>query len=532
MKNYIYPCLLAAAASLASCVDDKGSYTLSPINEVEITLSNEDGYVAYLAGDPVHISADVTGTMAETNEPSRYAYHWYVKIITNLSSTASETIDLSEEREFDYVADGSLLPGSYTLYLEVTDLETGLKTIQQSSLAVLSQMTTGYLVLGENTDGTVKMDMITTMEEDTILLEDVFTDPNIREPESLVFIGQTRYGEYQNLWLTAADQSYSLTNGSYFELLEDNTLDSKMLTTFDVKRPMRVIDMFPRYDASYGCRGDSKRGYITDDAIYVTSMMSNDQIFGNPINRYSNTSTELFTPYRLAFVVNGAYMSSLFLNAIFYDMDSQAFVGPNSNSPTSATYCRKLQASASAAFEWDQSKYPDNRRLVFGQNGNAGYSYVVLTDDQNKWYAYSFKPSSTTSPSQWFSTEIDQSVATDFAQASHYAFSDDETEMVYAVGSKLYGYDLERNIGRLLKDYGSEIILLDRDAESTTARNKFYIAVSAGDGKSTLSWFTIPSDPNDIPFEEDEDMVWEINSTVKGIQWKSAGDLADESGYY
>lgn len=112
MKNYIYPCLLAAAASLASCVDDKGSYTLSPINEVEITLSNEDGYVAYLAGDPVHISADVTGTMAETNDPSRYAYHWYVKIITNLSSMASETIDLSEEREFDYVADGSLLPGS------------------------------------------------------------------------------------------------------------------------------------------------------------------------------------------------------------------------------------------------------------------------------------------------------------------------------------------------------------------------------------------------------------------------------------
>ena len=227
MKNYIYPCLLAAAASLASCVDDKGSYTLSPINEVEITLSNKDGYVAYLAGDPVHISADVTGTMAETNEPSRYAYHWYVKIITNLSSMASETIDLSEEREFDYVADGSLLPGSYTLYLEVTDLETGLKTIQRSSLAVLSQMSTGYLVLGESTDGTVKMDMITTMAEDTILLEDVFTDPNIRKPESLVFIGQTRYGEYQNLWLTAADQSYSLTNGSYFELLEDGVSVTK-----------------------------------------------------------------------------------------------------------------------------------------------------------------------------------------------------------------------------------------------------------------------------------------------------------------
>ena len=38
--------------------------------------------------------------------------------------------------------------------------------------------------------------------------------------------------------------------------------------------------------------------------------------------------------------------------------------------------------------------------------------------------------------------------------------------------------------------------------------------------------------PDDIIFEEDEDMVWEINSTIKAVQWKNAGDLEDESGYY
>ena len=84
----------------------------------------------------------------------------------------------------------------------------------------------------------------------------------------------------------------------------------------------------------------------------------------------------------------------------------------------------------------------------------------------------------------------------------------------------------------MLKDYGKPIIYLNRDVESTTDYNKFCIAVSSGDGTSTLSWFTLEEDPNEIVFKEVEDMTWEINSTVKAIQWKNAGDLADESGYY
>lgn len=59
MKKYISLFLLATAAIFTSCVDDEGSYDLSPINEMEVTISNEDGYTAYIMGDPVLISADV-----------------------------------------------------------------------------------------------------------------------------------------------------------------------------------------------------------------------------------------------------------------------------------------------------------------------------------------------------------------------------------------------------------------------------------------------------------------------------------------
>ena len=527
MKKYISLFLLATAAIFTSCVDDKGSYDLLPINEMEITLNNEDGYMAYIMGEPVLISADVKGTMAEENEPDRYAYHWYIKTITDMVSQAYSVLDLSTEREFYYTATGSdLIPGSYNLYLEVEDKETGLKALQQTTLSIASQTTTGFLVLGETAEGSVKMDMIATMAEDTVLMEDVFTDSNIKAPEALFFTGPLDM--YQHLWLTTATESYSLTSGSYFNLLEDNSIENYMLTGFDVKRPMRVLEMYPHYDPSsrIPARATPNRGYITEDAVFQVSTTASGGImsFGNPINRYDVLSAELFKPYPLAFVKSG-YISSFSFSVILYDMDSRVFVTPNSTSDT-PTICNKLQKGDK--FNWDQTTYPDNRRLVFGQNGNKTDSYALLTDDQNKWYIYKFDAGQV----QDMAVEIDLNIATDFDKATFYAFSDMETEVVYAVGSQLYAYDYERKIGKMLKDYGKPIIYLLRDIESTTNYSDFCVAVSSGDGTSTVSWFRLPEDPDDIVFEENEDMVWTVNSTVKAIQWKNAGDLADESGYY
>ena len=248
--------------------------------------------------------------------------------------------------------------------------------------------------------------------------------------------------------------------------------------------------------------------------------------YGNPINRYDVLSTELFKPYPLAFLTSG-YINSFSFYVILYDMDNNVFVMPNSNSST-PTICNKLQGGN--LFDWDQKTYPDNRHLVFGQNGIASFSYALLTDDQNKWYIYKFVVNS--AKKQELAKEVDLSKAKDFDKATFYAFSDLETEIVYAVGSQLWAYDYERQIAKMLKDYGKPIIYLIRDIESTTNNSNFCIATSSGDGTSTLSWFTLGENPDDIIFEEDEDMVWEINSTIKAVQWKNAGDLEDESGYY
>lgn len=534
MKKYLYFALLflAIGSFMSSCVDDKGSYDLSPINEVEITnIDEENGYTVFLSGSELVISPDVKGSMAELNDPNRYTYRWYIKILLEVTSQATKVIEIGNERVLHYVPQ-NLSPGTYTVYFEVTDKETGLKFLKSTSILIQSQTMTGFLVLGEKSDGSAKMDLVAMIARtDTILIEDVFSDPNIKNPENLLFIGPSRYGSYQNLWLTTSDNVYSLTNGSYYKVLENNTFDSKLLTSFDIKRPARVLDMFPRQDASSPtpCRGGSYRGYITDDAIFETSMMSNDQIFGNPINRYDGLSTELFTPYSLAFVKSG-YMSSFSLNAIFYDMDNRRFVGPNSSSPGSVAYCNKLQDTSDTPFKWDQSG--TTRQIVYGQNGNNGYSYALFKDDDNRWYVYRFSVTSVSSPRKDSAYEIDLSLAKDFDKASIYAFSSDETEVLYAVGSQLWGYDFERKKAVMLKDYQDEIIYLTQDVSSTSRKYDFIIATYSGDYKSKLSKFYLIPDPDNIAIAEDEDLVWDINSKIKAVEWKNSGDLDDESGYY
>lgn len=514
---------------ISSCVDDKGSYDLSPINEVEISnIDEEDGYTVFLSGGELIIEPEVKGTMAEVNDPDRYTYRWYISILENMTSGATRVIELGNERVLHYKPE-NISPGTYTLYFEVADKNTGLKFLKETSVLIQSKTMSGFLVLGEKSDGSVKMDMIATIyKQDTILIEDVFVDPNIKKPENLLFIGASRYGSNQNMWLTAADEVYSMTSGSNINILETNTFDKKLLTTFDIKRPAKILDMYPRPVGS-SSRGNSYRGYITEDAIFEASLMGGEQLFGNPINRYDGLSTELFKPYPLAFTKNG-YMSSFSLNVMFYDMDRQAFVVPNSSSASSVAYCKELKDNSGDVFNWNQGN--TTRELVFAQNGNNSNSYALFKDAENNWNVFVFSVTSVVAPKKVGAYAIDLSVATNFDKADIYAFSSDETEILYTVGSQLWGYDYARNKAVMLKDYNNEIIYLVQDVNSTTSKCDFIIATSNGDYKSQLSKFYLIPNPDDIAIEEDENLMWNINSRIKAIEWKNAADLEDESGYY
>ena len=54
----------------------------------------------------------------------------------------------------------SFHPGSYSLYFQVIDKSTGLEWITSTGVTVFSELTQGWLVLGELPDKEVRMDMV------------------------------------------------------------------------------------------------------------------------------------------------------------------------------------------------------------------------------------------------------------------------------------------------------------------------------------------------------------------------------------
>lgn len=521
--------LLGTVLCLFSCVEDEGTYDLQPVNEVTIEGLDENGYSVLSNVDVLYIEADIIGSLTEKNAPDAYEYSWF------LIDAEGSKQEIGTERILNYEV--ALAPGTYTLYLEVLDKGSRLKWMEHTSLSVSTEMTTGFLVLGDREDGSAELDMIAIRAgRDTILMKDLLLGEKVKGAERLIFAGRPRSGGYQTLWLTTQEKSYALTNGSYFKVMEGKTFESMLYTEFNIKRPVRVLDMFPRQYSGGTARNTSSRGYITEDAVYAASMLSGGQVFGNPINRYSSMSDELFQPYHLAFCQGSAYLSSFYLPCIYYDMTHQCFVTTNLTMAMSITNCVSLSSKDADGdlFPWDQKN--TTRKLIYGQNGyhSMGYSYALMRDDENQWFVYRFIVNrSSTIPAKNGAWPIDLNIAVNFDKASMYAFSSSETEILYAVGSELWGYDYERKIAAKLKDFGDEIILLEPEGQSQVGViNDFFVATAPESYQSTLYKIKMLDNPNAVEMEEIKNFKFTINARIKAIEWKNAPDQSNEEKYF
>jgi hypothetical protein len=96
----------------------------------------------------------------------------------------------------------------------------------------------------------------------------------------------------------------------------------EIATDFNIKRPMRVLDVFPHPTTNN--RSGMNRGYMTED-VCVFAGIGSAEYFGTPVNRWSANSTELFKFYPLAFMggsVNNNYLGY----AIIYNIDDNCFM--------------------------------------------------------------------------------------------------------------------------------------------------------------------------------------------------------------
>lgn len=538
MKNGIFLLIFLFVWSACS-VEDKGNYDYTPQNEVIVTFNKEEVDRTLEKGmDTLFIHPEVTGDIYGENEEN-YEYKWFFCSGKEHRHTVVGTGK-------DLVWPVTFKPGNYTLYFQVIDKSTGLEWIQSTSVSVYSELTRGWLLLGETADREARLDMVVWKPDDSmVLVENIFENADhLKNPSGMIFSGYRASGkDATHLWLMTEEKDLKLTWGNKFVPVGE-FYETMIVEETDVSMEVpRIRDMFPRQNASLGMantkRNHSSRGVVTDHAVYMTTiaLVDGSEVYVSPINHYSTSSKEYFKPYPMAFVLLGTrYLGNLY--PLFYDMDEECFVRPAGLYGGYNTYCVKLTDYAGDKFPWNQKE--KNRTIVYGENlFNSPSDYqcdcaALMKDKEGKdvnYYIYRFRPGAKTpfntiaEPTKVNGYTIDKTVAVDFDKATHYAFLSGGYVLLYSVGSTLYAYNYSYNT----------LTSMEVDADISCVHTdiiyggKYFWLATYDEGSQKGELKMVMCGGNQTPeLVHDENDVWPLTMKVLDVEWKYGEDPAEE----
>lgn len=525
MKNIKILSVALTALWLASCADDKGNDTLFPINELEIS-GIEDEYYKVGYKETLTIPVTLEGSLSGRDD-SQFDYQWYL-CNKEVTETSHKHTVISTEKDLEYPV--NIPSGNYRLYFRATDRETRMQWEKVSSLTVLSPFVRGFYLWGDKEDGTCGMDFVSMIaNNDTTVMADVFDNTvGLKGAKNLTFTGVYSLPHVVNLWAIAENGEYSLEHSSSLEkfgVLEDVSLDKLIFPTIEVTRPLKFVDIAPHpWGSSNMNRSRSWRILQTDGDIFFCSSITLSEAYGNPINRYSSGTTELYKPSPYLFYQdNSTYLSAV----AFFDETNHRFTIQNgaSYAVTHTVAC----TDSESPFWFDQNHYTPVRNLVYGENGyDGGYSYTLMNDENGDYYIYKFKVAlyGATGISRILARTVDKTVATDFDKASHYAFFSMQPVILYSVGADLWAYDYIRNVSKKVATMEGEITYLAMDAHSNNTPTDFIVATYDEVQKGTVYKYTIKDDPNDIVIEphvyRTQSYPWKTNLKVVKVEYRNS----------
>ena len=152
-----------------ACYNDKGNYDYQKINEIAIGNLGERHDLVYKS-DTLKIEPDLWFT-DENREDERYVFEW--KAVPEFNNANPGGV-IGHERNLKWPVE--LLPGMYYLYFKVFDKETGLMWREYTEIDIKTAVSKGFLLIGENRDGSTGVEMISLLEKDTDVIYDLMKD--------------------------------------------------------------------------------------------------------------------------------------------------------------------------------------------------------------------------------------------------------------------------------------------------------------------------------------------------------------------
>jgi hypothetical protein len=442
MKYFNIACITQALMVLlfvSGCKKDLGNYTYTDINKVGIT-NIEKSYTANYLVDTLKINPELSFSL-EQGDPGGYEYEW-IGVSTDVNSTARRTL-LGSSRNLKYLV--QLKPGGYDIYFRVKDKKTEVTAQLSFKLVVVTSTYEGWLVLTDIDQRSV-LSMVSLNGNSSRIVPDLLSNsgmPEQKSPLKIVFSSMMS-APPDNVALLSRSGAQRV-NPEFFSWSPELNVRYEMLeqTTPDFAAQLiHPVDVFSEFLIS-----------MNGDVYFKDPTDGNS--FSAPRNRIEGQSNSGFKA--APFVAHGT--NTYNVDAVFYDLNNKRFV--------------RLGYKAAACTlipDGTLFSYQTGRDLVFMSNSafNNGDTFAILKDAQQKFYLYRFNVGAKISQNYY-----DVMSAEGIANASLFAVHPSLGYVFYAVGSKVYEYDMNSRTAKLMLDFGGKEVTLLK-FNTFTSFGKYY----------------------------------------------------------
>ncbi|MBJ6368384.1 PKD-like family lipoprotein [Snuella sedimenti] len=416
--------LLGCFIFMNSCSTDEGNYDYIEINEVVFDGLLED-YIAPRF-ENLKISTDQVKFTMDSDATGNYEYSWEAVSKNQLNN---EIYKLSTDKNID--AQITLLPGNYTLYYLVKDLNTDVEFQYSANLEVINSIYEGWMVLSD-VAGEARLDMVSLLEGEYKEIHDVLAFSQ----SPLTLSGTPGFVQCYPLESNFYGV-YVSTSGNGTTKLDPDTFDWRAANNLSYEFVTQQPEDFEA--SNLHVKASRMAVVMADQNFYVFNPIFGVK-YGTPQNvSFGGARFDVSPHFGKGDFFNG------FTKMAFFDETNKKFVyhdGYFSN-------CWDVPSS--------DEMFTPGKDLLFmvsnEYNGNWDSTFAVLKDpNDGKNYIGFFILGSF---SQQHYSEI---TAIDFDQAEHIAIDPNYAYIMYNVGSKVYEYDIFTGTTVEMLDKGSQEI--------------------------------------------------------------------------
>jgi hypothetical protein len=477
---------LFAAGFLVSCKKDIGNYDYKPINEIKFSgIDTINGYTVDV-GETLTITPVVDATVDRSYTEANYTYEW---ALTNISE--EETI-ISSSKNLAFVV--TVKPASYILTYRIKDKTTGVTWQQRASLDVVTPVFEGYLILN-NVGDTSRLDFISYRSATGVFTQYTNVPERLKQPFTPagrpIQVSYNDVPSGAHIFLLNSTGTYRL-DPETFGWLPELTVPSMFLGT--VPAGLKADKILGKFNANFG---EGPVWFYENGNIYSSDGFRFNSIPFNSYKDFDDPAAKFkMAPFRFA--------SDLSNFNVYFDETNRRFVLFSRN--VSQQSCSPVDESLGFPEGKDLVYMTDNNVLM--ASGENLYGYAILKDPGLPNY-HMLRMNLYPNPF-FFSPGLRQDyfepiVSTDFDKAEQYAVSPELGYLFYAVGGKIYEYDLFLKTGKLMLDMGNKkISLMKFDADASGDFGKWlmvgcYDPSGEEGGNGTFGLYAVP--PLNAPLE-------------------------------